>query len=472
MAGEVAIAPPAAPPVGDPTERLRAILAMATAPAPNVGVAATSAPTAVVGDAAAPAAPPAIDPVGRGIASVTAVQTPTAPSPGPIKRGLSSFLYGAGQAALQHVELPTDYEKQQNSAHLAIAQQAADDTSQLRQAQISGLQQKADAADQGMAPFTFANDETVHPALRGKTMPFSAAQALQKVLLPAQVKADASTTNAQTAADAKVATSAQQVASREDISKAMLNYRQAMSDRNYGIAQQHIALARAGLGQRQQGLNLRQQMTEASLYGLDMHGQALPGSAQIDDGTGGLTTVGSRFAPVAVKQQKTVATFNDLQGSVRNLRSAIQQYQIEGGNVNDAKLAAAAADPASTVGKVIQGKLITGGLTPTQLRVLNAQRQTVEQAGILRSTTGGTNSEQGAQRILETVPQLGRDSNESSFSKLDEQEQVLGRLISGQTGVHGGVSARKSGAAAPATPSAPSSSKPSFLQKFGGVPIQ
>lgn len=113
--------------------------------------------------------------------------------------------------------------------------------------------------------------------------------------------------------------------------------------------------------------------------------------------------------------------------------------------MSDPRLAAAASDPHSTVGKVIQGKLVTGGLSPSAITLLNAQRQTEEQAGILRSTTGGTSSEAGAQRILAVVPHFGSDTNQSAYSKLDEQEGVLKRLSPGQTHVHGGVSVSKPG---------------------------
>jgi hypothetical protein len=115
--------------------------------------------------------------------------------------------------------------------------------------------------------------------------------------------------------------------------------------------------------------------------------------------------------------------------------------------MSDPRLAAAASDPNSTVGKVIQGKLVTGGLSPSAITLLNAQRQTEEQAGILRSTTGGTSSEAGAQRILAVVPHFGSDTNQSAYSKLDEQEGVLKRLSPGQTHVHGGVSVSRPGAA-------------------------
>lgn len=205
---------------------------------------------------------------------------------------------------------------------------------------------------------------------------------------------------------------------------------------------QRQKIAMAGLGLRAQGLELRKENTDATLYGTDTSGKALPGSAQIAGDNGQTQTIGSKFAPTAIKQQNNVGSFNDLSGSVSHLRNAIKAYEAEGGDMSDARLAAAAADPSSTVGKVVQGKLVTNGLSPAAITLLNAQRQTMEQAGILRKTTGGTASEAGAQRILEVVPKFGSDTNTSAYNKLDEQEGVLQRLAPGVTGVAGGMSVK------------------------------
>jgi hypothetical protein len=217
------------------------------------------------------------------------------------------------------------------------------------------------------------------------------------------------------------------------------------AQRKLDAVDKRLNVAVASLGLRAQGLDLRRQNTNAALYGTDNAGIALPGAAQIMGDNGQQTTVGAKFGPNAEKQQKTVTSFNDLTGSVGHLRNAIRAYESEGGDMSDARLAQAATDPHSVVGKVINGKLVTNGLSPAAITLLNAQRQTMEQAGILRSTTGGTSSEAGAQRILAVVPQFGSDTNASAYNKLDEQENVLNRLAPGQTSVHGGQSVRHPG---------------------------
>lgn len=215
-----------------------------------------------------------------------------------------------------------------------------------------------------------------------------------------------------------------------------------------------LNVAMGSLGLRAQGLQLRKENQQANLYGTDLSGTALPGAAQITGDDGTPTTVGAKFANTAVKQQKSVGSFNDLSGSITHTRNALNQFFQEGGSLADPRIVAAMSDPNSTVGKVINGQLIQGGLSPSAITAINSVRQLHEQAGILRSTTGGTASEAGAQRILDVVPSAG-DANAMALQKLEEQENVLRRLSPGQTRVTGGLSVKNSGQISNA-PSAPS----------------
>lgn len=177
-------------------------------------------------------------------------------------------------------------------------------------------------------------------------------------------------------------------------------------------------------------------------YNIGADGQVLAGAPIITGEGGKESVVGTGNAPLAVKQQNKVVTFNDLKGSYSNLRTAMKDYESSGGDMSDARLTAAASDPESTIGKIINGKLITNGLSDKAITLLNAQRQAQEQAGILRATTGGTNAEAGAQRILETIPKFGQDTNKSAYNKLDEGDIVLRRLAPGQTRVAGGITVK------------------------------
>lgn len=417
----------------DPSQQIAPVAA--PAPPPNVPGLSPPAPPPPSTAPGAPNLNPAAPPVAATPAPPSVPQT----KPGPVKSFLMSLgshlaagLPATSDALLHHAGLPTAYEKQQNALKIGLQQQQQDSLEGLRAAQANLASGKGAQLDQLTSPYTIdAADESVMPQFRGAKTTFGGYQALQALAGKTAGAANVATigANAKTGA-AQIGANA-----REDLGHQLMQFHHDLADRQYNLQQARLGILRSGLG-------LRGQMVNGALYGTDMNGNPLPGAAQIGDDEGNLTTVGSRFAPTAVKQQKTVATFNDLTGSVKNLRSAIQQYQSEGGNLNDPTLAAAAADPTSTIGRVINGQLVTGGLSPTQIKLLNAQRQTREQAGILRTTTGGTASEAGAQRILDTVPTFGQDTNESALSKLDEQEKVLGRLSAGQTRVHGGVAVK------------------------------
>lgn len=216
------------------------------------------------------------------------------------------------------------------------------------------------------------------------------------------------------------------------------------AQRKLAQVDQRLNVSMSSLGLRAQGLDLRRQNTNAALYGTDNAGNALPGSAQIAGDDGQMTTVGAKFAPHAISQQKAVGSFNDLSGSVGHTRNALTQFFNEGGSLSDPRIVAAMSDPHSTIGKVINGKVVTNGLSPAAITAINSVRQLHEQAGILRSTTGGTSSEAGAQRILDVVPSAG-DNNAMALSKLDQQEEVLKRLAPGMTGVSGGVKVKHQG---------------------------
>lgn len=221
------------------------------------------------------------------------------------------------------------------------------------------------------------------------------------------------------------------------------------AQRKLAQVDKRMQVAMASLGLRAQGLDLRKENTAAALTGIDPHtGQPFAGASNITGDEGQPTTVGSKFAPGAVKQQSAVGSFNDLAGSVSHTRNALNQLYTEGGSLSDPRVVAAMSDPNSLVGKVVNGKLVQGRLSPTEISAINAVRQLHEQAGILRKTTGGTASEAGAQRILDVVPSAG-DANAVALSKLMEQEQVLGRLAPGMTHVAGGLSVRPTGQTAP-----------------------
>jgi hypothetical protein len=208
---------------------------------------------------------------------------PPPPQPGPIKsflQGLVSNLGGAAyqgtQGALQKLGIPTDYEKQQNALKIGIQQQQADALTGLRNAQTSGAQAKADQLDQLTAPYTIdKDDQSVLPQFRGSSTTFGGYQALQKLSGTTEGK----TGVAQIQAD-----------SRERLANAQLAVREAIADRNYGLAAQRLKLAGSNLGLRQLEYNLR-------AYGTGADGQPVPGVEFDADGRPVGTAVQTNVRP-------------------------------------------------------------------------------------------------------------------------------------------------------------------------------
>jgi hypothetical protein len=148
-------------------------------------VAPQQVPSASDLSAPAPANGPQINPVPVPAYDAPNV-APPASKPGPIKSflqhlasGLGQATYEGSQAALQHLGLPTDYEKQQTAAKLAIAQQAANDNSAYRQSLTGLTASKAAQLDAGQVPFDIPNDPK-YGAFAGVTLPTVAATAIMQ----------------------------------------------------------------------------------------------------------------------------------------------------------------------------------------------------------------------------------------------------------------------------------------------------
>jgi hypothetical protein len=263
--------------------------------------------------------------------------------------------------------------------------------------------------------------------------------------------------------DAKLQQQTELIGAQIDDTKAQKELRDAQTAFNNAKADPNSPLFR----QTQQRLVTAQQNASAAsvrakaymgnymqhAYNTGLNGETLAGAPQIVDDSGNQSTVGSTNASNAIKQQKTVGSFNDLQGSVGNARKALTDFFGEGGSLSDPTIVSAMNDPKSMIGKVVNGQIVKGNLSDKAISAINAVRQLHEQAGILRSTTGGTASEAGAQRILDTVPGAG-DANNEALNKLDEQDKVLSRLAPGQTKVSGGLNVKRNGSVyAPPPPS-------------------
>jgi hypothetical protein len=106
-------------------------------------------------------------------------QTPLQPVPpagpdqgnSPVKRFLTNFFWGAGQSALQHVGLPTDYEKQQNVIQQNARQQQLNQQAAETSSLIGMHQQQTANEQQQYAQNQYENQQVPIPAEVGQHFP-------------------------------------------------------------------------------------------------------------------------------------------------------------------------------------------------------------------------------------------------------------------------------------------------------------
>jgi hypothetical protein len=339
--------------------------------------------------------------------------------PGPLKHLLTSFLYGAGQAAMHHAGLQTDPEAQAQQAQIANTTATTQALNDQRAAVLAETQRKAQ-------PFVIPSSEDVPPSLRGLRTTVGGYEALAPLFVRQQTaqgvadtRAEAATTVADTNAGGRVTAAKIGAQARREVAQGQLS-----------LAGQRLAISRAGLG-------LRQENTEANLFGT-VGGRPVPNAPMIPQADGTLRVGGLRGAPNAEAQQGKVISFNDLQGSAEHAMNALNALHATGADLSDAKVIAAMHDPSTAAGKYINGKFIKPSLSTQQIEAINSLNQLREQAGIMRTLTKGTGAEAQAQRVLDTLPTAG-DSKATAVDKMRQMQLVMGRLAPGVSGVAAGA---------------------------------
>lgn len=329
---------PSQQPITAADPRVAQVLALLKAKAAQTQIDPMAAQsTAMVAPAQQPTVPapnPTLPPMQGGVPQAPQVTQ----GPGPVKSFLQSLVSGLGntayagtQGALQRLGIPTDYEKQQNAAKLAIQQQTANDNSQYRQALTDLTTGKSAQLDAQNAPFTFGADASVPEPLRGKTFPTVVANGLLKVLAQNTGKTDV----ANIGAAAKTDVAQTNANSRERLAQAQLGVRQAIADRNYGLAAKRLSLA----GGNQ---NLRQLEYRMRAYGTGADGQPLPGVEFSGDGIPVGTAMQTNVRPTtnARNAGERAETMQDL---ATRIKGALNDPEIRAGlgpltgRINDIK---------------------------------------------------------------------------------------------------------------------------------------
>ena len=402
---------------------------------------------------------------------------PAPAKPGPLKALLTNFLQGAGAGLTHAAGLPTQYEKQQNAAHLAIAQQGADDTSAYRQAQTGGLEAKATAADYANTQHTIAaDDSSVLPQFRGLTTNVGAYQGLQKLSATVQGKIDNTTQQGQNRQDA-LESQGQNALQLEGMRQLGGNPRDHVVRSVNGVI---------GVYSKRDGSPVATLGTDTAMLTPDVRARANAkyAAAQVMDANGNPTTV-SRMtqlqtgAPTMTeKTTQTLAgdnlgtqTYLNANHAVRDNLFVLQDPQQR------AIIARATEDVERNPGAIdsIINSSLQDGLSPQGAQLISAMKQMNEFGATFKKYTGNGGA---ATDSLRNTIHSNQPSSANSMAvnmNLLRQDEALAegvqKNLARPTSYVVPAQSKGNTPTPKATPTPPSSSG-SFFQKFGGVPIK
>jgi hypothetical protein len=169
-----------------------------------------------------------------------------------------------------------------------------------------------------------------------------------------------------------------------------------------------------------------------------------------------------KYAPVGAGMQAMSrrALIEDIRGGIQNVTSSLKALKTGFSTADRAQLAAALADPSSTLGAYAQS--FFRNLGPDQQQYVIDLFSLREQAMAMRSVLGaGTGSEDMRRAIIQTLPGPGTPSADYAQKQLDRFSGVLDRLERGVPNVPlpGGAGARPAPTPTPAA-AAPAQATP------------
>jgi hypothetical protein len=234
---------------------------------------------------------------------------------------------------------------------------------------------------------------------------------------------------------------------QQDLAEAKTATERAKNDPNsplYRMALQRLAIA-------QQNANAAQTRATAYMgnylqmaYNKGLHGETLAGAPVISDNAGGQSVVGSRNATTAIANQANAAQFNDVYGATDNMENAAKALVAKKGKgaLNDARVAAALADPESTSHQWAQGMFANSGLTPEQRNYVIGIKAYRENLQALRKSAGGSVSDSQVDRLVSMAPGAHTPDLDYLMRQTSQIRGLADRLGQGATVAQGGLSVR------------------------------
>lgn len=173
-------------------------------------------------------------------------------------------------------------------------------------------------------------------------------------------------------------------------------------------------------------------------YNKGLDGQTLPGSPQITDDQGNVTTVGSTNASHAIKSNANVGQFGDVAGATDNIEQTAQALVNSGGRLNSPSVVYALQNTHGTPAQVLQS-IDKANLTPEERTYVISNLAYKENLQALRKSAGGTVSDSAVDRLEQLAPSGSTPDLPYLLNQTGQIRQTWARLGKGVATASGGL---------------------------------
>lgn len=203
-------------------------------------------------------------------------------------------------------------------------------------------------------------------------------------------------------------------------------------------------------------------------FNRDLQGNTLPGTPQIRNDQGQVTSVGTKNANNAIKLQGNAAQFNDVHGALDGLESAAKALVKSGGSLNGPAVSAALAQPHGTLNQWLQGEGAKSHLSPQERDYVIANAAAHENIQALRKAVGSPAIQSSVDKLDALIPNASTPDLDYFLKQTGQIRATANRLGKGAPTVQGGLSVR--GQESPPATAPPSSGKEVSLAAAKALP--
>lgn len=369
-------------------------------------------------------------------------QPPATPQPqgGLVKKFLTNFFSGAGDAMLHHVGLPTPEEQAQTEYKNKLLSYNSGQIAQLKQAQAEAAQARAEQSQGVMiSPADAIQVPSLAPLVGTRAQPkdimaaFTADARLKATAVQGQLNRDSHESIANNKPKASPFGKvdpiiAAQVGAPPDAAKypgGQDDPAFAAASKEWGLKAETIKNRMASSSGAARGAAFN--MTRPGAY-VDTEGNLITATAG--------DAIKNNYTPAAptFNVMSKHAQFSEMQGGMSSLRSAVQNLDRDFTPEQRAKLQLAMRTPDDGISKNIFDSVAgSGNLTDKQQDYVIALKQMDERILALRGVAGigNSGSDSTRQAMIATLPNVKTPTKAYALKQLDAVENQMSRLLQG-----------------------------------------